>query len=209
METTTGPLGQGFANGVGMAIAERFLAAMFNAPASTSWITSRTCIASDGDLMEGISHEAASFAGHLKLGKLIVLYDDNHITIDGPTDLAFTEDVARASRPITGRCSRSPTATISRPSTRPSAPPRPRPDGRRLSRVRTHIGYGSPTSRTRSRRTARRWAPTRSRLDQESLGWPLEPVLSCRTTLRHFDGGSAGTRRGNGGNAAGSERISR
>ena len=95
VETTTGPLGQGFANGVGMAIAEASLAARFNRPGHEI-VNHRTyAIASDGDLMEGISHEAASLAGHLRLGKLIYCYDDNHITIEGSTDLAFSEDVAQ------------------------------------------------------------------------------------------------------------------
>ncbi|MEX1135956.1 MAG: transketolase [Balneolales bacterium] len=92
VETTTGPLGQGFANGVGMAVAETFLATKFNT-GKTPIIDHYTYgIVSDGDLMEGISQEAASLAGHLKLGKLIYLYDDNNITIDGSTDLSFTED---------------------------------------------------------------------------------------------------------------------
>jgi len=92
VETTTGPLGQGFANGVGMAIAEAFLAARFNRPGFEVVDHHTFAIVSDGDLMEGISHEAASLAGHYGLGKLIYLYDDNGITIDGSTDLAYTED---------------------------------------------------------------------------------------------------------------------
>ena len=96
VEVTTGPLGQGFGNGVGMAIASAHLAAVFNRPGFDvidHWIYA---IVTDGDLMEGVSSEAASLAGHLKLGRLIYLYDDNHISIDGNTSIAFTEDrVAR------------------------------------------------------------------------------------------------------------------
>ncbi|MFW5867184.1 MAG: transketolase [Armatimonadota bacterium] len=100
VETTTGPLGMGFANGVGFAIAEAFLASTFNRPEGSDedfgLIDHYTyCICSDGDLMEGISHEAASLAGHLGLGKLIYLYDDNHISIEGDTDLAFSEDIPK------------------------------------------------------------------------------------------------------------------
>jgi len=93
VETTTGPLGQGVGNGVGMAMAERHLAARFNKPGHTLFDHRTWVIASDGDLMEGVSSEAASIAGHLELGKLTVFWDDNGITIDGRTDLSFSEDV--------------------------------------------------------------------------------------------------------------------
>lgn len=93
VETTTGPLGQGFGNAVGMAMAERNLAARFNRPGHTLFDHRTWVLASDGDIMEGVASEAASLAGHLKLGKLIVFYDDNRITIDGSTDLTFSEDV--------------------------------------------------------------------------------------------------------------------
>ena len=95
VETTTGPLGQGFANAVGMAIAERFLAEHFNRPGHRIVDHRVWAFASDGDLMEGVASEAASLAGHLRLGKLTVVYDDNHITIDGDTALTFSEDVQR------------------------------------------------------------------------------------------------------------------
>ncbi len=95
VEVTTGPLGQGFANGVGMAMAEAFLASTYNKPDHQLIDHYTYAIVSDGDLMEGISAEAASLAGHLKLGKIIFLYDDNDISLDGPTSLAFTEDVLK------------------------------------------------------------------------------------------------------------------
>jgi transketolase len=95
VETTTGPLGQGFANAVGMAIAERHLAARFNRGARRIVDHFTYVFCGDGDLMEGITAEAASLAGHLGLGRLICLYDDNRVTIDGSTELSFSEDVAR------------------------------------------------------------------------------------------------------------------
>jgi transketolase len=95
VEITTGPLGQGFANGVGMGIASAHLAAKFNRPGHNVIDHFIYCICSDGDLMEGVSYESASLAGHLKLGNLIYLYDDNQITIDGPTSLTFSEDVTK------------------------------------------------------------------------------------------------------------------
>ena len=92
IETTTGPLGQGFGNGVGMAIAEKYLAAHFNRPDHELVNYKIYGIVSDGDLMEGVASEAASLAGHLGLNNLIYFYDDNHISIEGSTHLAFTED---------------------------------------------------------------------------------------------------------------------
>lgn len=95
VEITTGPLGQGFANGVGMGIAQKHLAALYNKPGHEVVDHFIYCICSDGDLMEGVSYESASLAGHLQLDNLIYLYDDNHVTIDGFTDLAFSEDVTK------------------------------------------------------------------------------------------------------------------
>jgi transketolase len=95
VETTSGPLGQGFANAVGMALAQAHLAARYNQPNLGLFDSFTYCICSDGDLQEGISHEAASLAGHLGLGKLVVLYDDNDIQLDGPTDWAFSEDTSK------------------------------------------------------------------------------------------------------------------
>ena len=95
VETTSGPLGQGFANGVGMAIAERFLARKFNRPGFDIVDHYTYALVSDGDLQEGISYEAASLAGHLKLGKIIYLYDDNKIQIEGKTELTFSDDIRK------------------------------------------------------------------------------------------------------------------
>src|SRR5580765_1856029 len=95
VETTTGPLGQGVGNAVGMAIAERILAERFNRPGLTVVDHRVWAFVSDGDVMEGVGGEAASLAGHLRLGKLTLIYDDNHITIDGDTALSFSEDVPR------------------------------------------------------------------------------------------------------------------
>ena len=94
VETTTGPLGQGFANGVGMALAEAYMAAHYNRPGHKIVDHYTYAIVSDGDLMEGVACESASLAGHLKLGKLIYLYDDNRISLAGTTELAFSEDRA-------------------------------------------------------------------------------------------------------------------
>jgi transketolase len=145
VETTTGPLGQGFANGVGMAIAEAHLAARFNRPGHRIVDHRVYAICSDGDLMEGLSHEAASLAGHLKLGKLTCFYDDNHITIDGPTDLAFSEDVARRFAAYGWHVERvadgNDLAALER-ATRLAEEADAQPS---LIIVRTHIGYGAPT----------------------------------------------------------------
>lgn len=95
IEVTTGPLGQGFANGVGMAIAQKYMAARYNQPNFNIFDYKIYTICSDGDLMEGVASEAASLAGHLRLGNMIYFYDDNHITIEGNTDLTFDEEVSK------------------------------------------------------------------------------------------------------------------
>ena len=174
-ETTTGPLGQGFANGVGMAIAERFLAATFNRPGYEIINHFTYAIASDGDLMEGISHEAASLAGHLGLGKLIYLYDDNHISIEGSTDLAFTEkrtarfeaygwhvqqvedgnDLEAIEKAI---------VSAQKETRKPS-----------LIAVRTHIGYGSPNKQDKASAHGEPLGKEELKLTKQKLGWPLEP----------------------------------
>jgi transketolase len=147
VEVSTGPLGQGFGNGVGMAMAEAFLAAAFNRPGHTLFDHYTYAIVSDGDLMEGVAAEAASLAGHLKLGKLIYLYDDNKISLDGPTDLAFTEDVLTRFQGYGWQTLRvedgNDLAAIEGAILEAQADPRPS-----LIAVRTIIGYGSPKAGT-------------------------------------------------------------
>jgi len=175
VETTTGPLGQGFANGVGLAIAERFLAAHFNRPGHEI-ISHRTyAIVSDGDFMEGVSNEAASLAGHLGLGKLIYLYDDNHITIDGNTDIAFTEDRAARFEAYGWHVQKvkdgndmaaieKALLSAQKEDLRPS-----------LIAVRTHIGYGSPNKQDSASAHGEPLGPEEIKLTKKNLGWPLEP----------------------------------
>ncbi|MBI5568671.1 MAG: transketolase [Desulfomonile tiedjei] len=144
IECTTGPLGQGFGMGVGMALAERFLAAQFNRPGFPVIDHYTYGIVSDGDLMEGISSEAASLAGHLRLGKLVYLYDDNQISIEGGTAITFTEDVAarfaalgwHVQRVADGNDLEAITAAIKNARAETGKPS--------LIAVRTHIGFGSP-----------------------------------------------------------------
>ncbi len=174
VETTTGPLGAGFSNGVGMAIAEAHLAAEFNTPEHTLVDHCTYAIVTDGDLMEGVAAEAASLAGHLKLGKLIYLYDDNHISIDGSTDLSFTEDrVARFAaygwHTLTvadGNDVEAIDAAIK------AAQADPRPS---LIAVRTTIGFGSPNRQGTSKAHGEPLGDEELRLAKENLGWPVEP----------------------------------
>ena len=174
VETTTGPLGQGFATSVGMAIAEAHLAARYNRPGHTVVDYFTYVIASDGDMMEGVASEAASLAGHLKLGKLVVLYDDNRISIEGRTDLAFSEDVGARFRAydwhvmrIDGNDTREVAAALEaarRETTRPS-----------LIVARTHIGFGSPNRQDTAKAHGEALGADEVRLTKENLGWPLEP----------------------------------
>ena len=154
VEATTGPLGQGSANAVGMAIAERLLAHRFNRPGHTIVDHRTFALVSDGDLMEGVSAEAASLAGHLGLGKLIYLYDANDVTLDGPTSMAFTARTWRRAIDALrlARARRSRTATpISTRSTRAIAAARGRHERPSLIVVHTTIGYGSPNKAGTSR----------------------------------------------------------
>ncbi len=175
VETTTGPLGQGFANGVGMAIAERFLAARFNRPGHEIIDHHIYSIVSDGDLMEGVSHEAASLAGHLKLGNIIYFYDDNHISIDGSTDLAFTEnrvDRFRAYGWHVQSVEDGNEIEAIEKAIRAAQKEKDRPS---LISVRTHIGYGSPNKQDTASAHGEPLGAEELKLTKENLGWPLEP----------------------------------
>ncbi len=170
VEATTGPLGQGFANAVGMAIAEHRLGAEFNRDGHTI-VDHRTYgICSDGDLQEGIASEAASLAGHLRLGKLIFLYDDNHIQLDGPTSWAWSEDVGgrfdaygwHTQRVDDGNDIDAIDAAIgaARSDQRPS-----------LIAVRTHIGYGSPNRQDSQKAHGQPLGEEEVRLTKQAYGW--------------------------------------
>ncbi|HVS97571.1 MAG TPA: transketolase, partial [Puia sp.] len=144
IEITTGPLGQGFANGVGMAIAQKHLAARYNKPGFELFDYTIYAICSDGDMMEGVSSEAASIAGHLGLGNIVYLYDDNHISIEGDTNITFSENVCERFEAYGWQVQSvddgNDTAAIDR-AVRAAREERSRPS---LIRVRTHIAYGSP-----------------------------------------------------------------
>ena len=174
VETTTGPLGQGFSNGVGMAIAEAHLAALFNRPGHEIIDHYVYAIVTDGDLMEGVASEAASLAGHLRLGKLIYLYDDNEITIEGSTGLAFTEDRGMRFEAYGWQVLRVEDGldvdAIDAAIQEAKADPRPS-----LIMVRTTIGYGLPTRAGTAK--AHGEPPGDDELDgaKDRLGWPREP----------------------------------
>jgi transketolase len=172
VETTTGPLGQGFANAIGMAVAEAQLAATFNKPDHRIVDHDTWFICSDGDLMEGISHEAASFAGHQKLGRLIGFYDDNNITIDGSTDLAYSDDVRRRFEGYGWHVMQvddvndlaaldSAIATCKAERERPS-----------LVIVKTHIGFGSPNRQGTAKAHGEALGAEEVDLTKKNLGWP-------------------------------------
>jgi len=187
VEVTTGPLGQGFGNGVGMAMAEAHLAARYNR-ADFDIIDHFTyAIVSDGDLMEGVASEAASLAGHLKLGRLICLYDDNRVTLSAASDITFTEDRARRFDAYgwhvqsidDGNDVRAidEALTAARAeSTRPS-----------LILVRTHLGYGSPNKQDTFEAHGSPLGKDEVRLTKRNLGWPEDPPFVIpEAALRHF-----------------------
>ncbi len=175
IETTTGPLGQGFANGVGMAIAEKYLAAHFNRLGHELVDYNIYAIVSDGDLMEGIASEAASLAGFLGLSNLIYIYDNNHITIEGSTELAFTEDVGRRFEAYGWYVQNLPDGNdleaVER-ALRAAQAERERPS---LIIARTHIAYGSPNKQDTAAAHGAPLGEEEVKLTKEKLGWPLEP----------------------------------
>ncbi|HID84069.1 MAG TPA: transketolase [Anaerolineales bacterium] len=186
VETTTGPLGQGFANGVGMAIAQAHMAARFNRPGFSIFDHYIYALVTDGDLMEGISSEAASLAGHLRLGRLIYLYDDNRISIDGSTDLAFTEDRARRFEAygwqvlhvVDGNDVDAVDAAIA------EAKADPRPS---LIICRTHIGYGAPHKQDTPEVHGSPLGEEELSAAKRNLGWPVEPRFYIPEAVReHF-----------------------
>ena len=170
VETTTGPLGQGFATGVGMAMAEAHLAAKFNNGKYTLTDHYTYGIVSDGDLMEGISHEAASMAGHMKLGKIIYLYDSNRISIDGSTDLAFTEDVPGRFKSydwhvieVDGHDRKAVEEAIKKAQKTDRKPS--------LIVCKTHIGYGSPNKQDSADSHGSPLGEEEVKLTKKNLGW--------------------------------------
>lgn len=176
VEITTGPLGQGLATAVGMAMAEAHLAAVYNRPGHEIINHYTYVLASDGDLMEGVTSEACSLAGHLRLGKLIVFYDDNRITIDGSTDISFTEDRAKRYEAYhwqvlhveDGNNVEELDAALR------AAKSDPRPS---IIICRTHIGYGYPTWQDNS--AAHSGIPSKEELEgaKRNLGYPTEPLF--------------------------------
>ncbi len=174
IETTTGPLGQGFANGVGMAIAERYLAQIFNRPGFPVVDYHIYAMVSDGDLMEGISSEAGSLAGHLGLGKLVYIFLDNHITIDGSTDITFTEDIAKRFEAFEWHVQKVDGYDL--PGIE-EAIEKAKGEAKRPSLIiaRTHIGYGSPNKQDTSGVHGSPLGEEEVRLTKERLGWPLDP----------------------------------
>jgi transketolase len=175
VETTTGPLGQGFGNAVGMAIAERFLAEHFNRPDHTVVDHRVWAFASDGDLMEGVAAEAASIAGHLRLGKLNVVYDDNHITIDGDTALTFSEDVSRRFESYGWQVLK--VSDGNDLSAIAAAYESARDETSRPSLIvlRTVIADPAPTKRNSAEAHGAPLGAEEVRRTKEIMGWPLEP----------------------------------
>ncbi|NLN07593.1 MAG: transketolase [Firmicutes bacterium] len=187
VETTTGPLGQGFANAVGMAIAEQRLAAEFNRPGFELVNHYTYVYAGDGCLMEGVAAEAASLAGHLKLGRLICLYDDNEITIDGSTEVAFTEDVALRFRAYGWHVERVADGTNTEAIAAAIRKAQAETERPSLIMVRTTIGYGSPNKQGKASSHGAPLGEEEVRLTKRNLGWPEDKTFYVPEEVReHF-----------------------
>ena len=187
VEATTGPLGQGTGNAVGMAIAEAQLAALFNRPGHEVVDHYTYFLASDGDLMEGISHEVCSLAGHLKLGKLIGFYDDNHITIDGDTALAFSDDTAKRFEAYGWHVQRVADGNDLDALDEAIRVAKDVTDRPSLIIVRTHIGWGSPHKQDTAEAHGAPLGIEEVKLTKQKLGWPsLEPFYIPEEALAHW-----------------------
>lgn len=187
VETTTGPLGQGFANAVGMAIAERRLAAEFNRPGYPVVDHYTYIYSGDGCMMEGITSEAASLAGHLKLGKLICFYDDNEITIDGRTKIAFTENTAGRFEAYGWQVLKVNEGNRTELISEAIEEARKEQDRPSLIMVRTKIGYGSPNKQDTADAHGAPLGPDEVKLTKKNLGWPQEPeFLIPEEVKKHF-----------------------
>jgi len=187
VETTTGPLGQGFGNGVGMAIAERYLAAHFNDyPGADGELVDHYTygIVSDGDLMEGVASEAASLAGHLGLGKLIYLYDDNEISIDGSTDIAFTEDVEKRFDAYGWHVVAIEDGNDLKAIDRAILEAKAETDRPSLIVVKTSIGYGSPNQQDTAAAHGSPLGADEVDLTKENLGWPTDKPFHVPDDVR-------------------------
>jgi transketolase len=177
VETTTGPLGQGLANAVGMAMAEKMLAAYFNREGFDLLDYNTWAFASDGDLMEGLASEASSLAGHLELGKLIVAWDDNHISIDGSTSLTFSEDVCKRYEAYGWHVQRVDDGNDLEALDAAYEAAREEDTKPSLIAVRTHIGFGSPKKQDTSASHGAPLGAEEVAATKKALGWPLGPTF--------------------------------
>lgn len=187
VEVATGPLGQGFGNGVGMAIAEAWLAARYNRPGHDIVNHYTYSICGDGDLMEGITQEAASLAGHLRLGKLIYLYDQNHITLAGATDLVFTEDVAKRFDAYGWHTRQVADGNDTEEVARAIAEAQKETERPSLILVRTHIGFGSPKKHDTFGAHGSPLGEDELAATKQALGWPtMDKFYVPVDAVKHF-----------------------